>query len=44
MEIIFYSVFILLAFGAAIAAVLALGVGLHFDRFIGDISFRSSPS
>ena len=34
MEIIFYSVFILLAFGAAIAAVLALGVGLHFDRFI----------
>jgi O-antigen ligase len=34
MEIISYSIFLLLALGAAIAVVLALGLGFHFDRII----------
>lgn len=34
MQYIYYSIYILIAFGASIAVILALGLGLHFERFI----------
>ena len=34
MEILFYSIYVLMALGAATTVVLALGFGFHFDRII----------
>lgn len=43
MEVIYYSIYILLAFFASAMVVLGLGFGLHLDRFLGQYAVPAVP-